>query len=125
MSCLLNAASDASESGGIMDLINASEWDRLVLTLSEHAPQVLKNAWQVAKTQAAKNKLAIFVVAAAIITGDVAKQLSPKLKFSGGKVGPTATVESSSTTSTSTCNPSATPDENTVSCLIQHIRSLC
>lgn len=127
MSCVIDAGQGAAgNGGGVFDLIQATDWEKFTLELSQNAPAVLRNAWQLLKTKAAQNKFALFMggfVAGGYYTAATvaANNVPPKLKFSGGKVGGSVTNDGKTTTSTTTssaCDPKKTPDENSVRWLI-------
>ena len=74
----MDAANRAAEPGGVFDGINPQNFERFILELTENAGPALANAWQVAKTQANRNKLALFIGFVAI------NGVNYKLRFSGG-----------------------------------------
>lgn len=126
MTCMINAGSTAANGGAggtAFDAAAAEAWSKFALEAAQAAPQILANAIQVLKTQAARNKLAIFMafVSTMGITAinTAGNPAPPKLKFPGGKVGntqPAKTTTPASSSSSSTCNPSATPNEDSPAC---------
>jgi len=116
MGCVIDAARRASEPGGVFDNINPQNLERFVLELTENAGPALANAWQIAKTQADRNKLALFIGFVAI------NGVTYKLKYPAGRVGPTTTTPPRTSTTSTACNPTATVDENSVSLCGKNIK---
>lgn len=112
----------------VLRLLDPAEWNTFNLALHPAAQEIVAAAFQVLKTQAQRNKF-LLIFAGITATGLLAHESnSPpenkvpyKLHFSGGTAGgpkdnkgePTEDDDEESSTS-STCNPSATPDENSV-----------
>lgn len=136
MSCMINAIQGAAQNDQAFGLINPAEWGRFALEMAENAPEILRAAVAVLKTQAQKNKFAIMVAAAGAAgvwaVDEAARPIAEsayKFVFSGGQFGqpkdnangngndnhdPTSTKQTTSSSSTSSCNPKATVDENSV-----------
>ncbi|KAM0329504.1 hypothetical protein ACHAQA_004813 [Verticillium albo-atrum] len=130
MSCMINAMQGAAQNDEALGLINPAEWEAFALELAGNAPEVLGAAVQVLKTQAQRNKFAIMVAAAGAAglwavaeTTEPATEVPHKFVFDGGLFGhpkdtssggdePTATEQITTTTTVSSCDPSATVDEN-------------
>ncbi len=123
---MINAFQGAAQDDRALALVNPAEWNGFALELADSAPQIMAAAVQVLKTQAQKNRFAIMVAAAAVaglwtdVTRPVA-EAAHKYVFDGGQFGSskehpdgkTATLKTTAT-STASCNPSATVNENSV-----------
>ncbi|GJN86974.1 hypothetical protein PLIIFM63780_010556 [Purpureocillium lilacinum] len=128
MGCMINAFQGAAQDDRALALVNPAEWNGFALELADSAPQIMAAAVQVLKTQAQKNRFAIMVAAAAVaglwtdVTRPVA-EAAHKYVFDGGQFGSskehpdgkTATLKTTAT-STASCNPSATVNENSPAC---------
>ncbi|UNI24991.1 hypothetical protein JDV02_010702 [Purpureocillium takamizusanense] len=133
MSCMVNSLGGAAQDDRALALINPAEWNGFTLELADSAPQIIAAAVQVLKTQAQKNKFAIMVAAAAVagIWTDVTKpaaEVAHKYVFDGGQFGSSKEhpdgkgdhgqkTPKTTATSTTSCNPSATVNENSVASL--------
>lgn len=127
---MINAGTTAAQGGtggGAFDIVAADTWNNFVLEAVNAAPEILRNAFEVLRTQANRNRFAIFVgfmTAMGITAADSVANAAPaKLKFAGGKVGngngATKTVASKTNASStsSTCNPSQTVDQRSPICI--------
>ena len=132
MSCIINSLQGAAQDDRALALINPAEWNGFALELAGNAPEIMAAAIQVLKTQAQKNKFAIMVAAAAVagIWTDLTKtvaEVAHKYVFDGGQFGSSkehpdgkgdhtqkTATQKTTATSTASCNPSATVDENSV-----------
>lgn len=137
MDCLIDALRGAAENEETLSLTNAAEWENFALELAENARSSLGGVVQVFKTQALRNRFALLVAGAASIGLWAANHVvepvidvAHKFVFDGGLFGlpnedsdenddsdPTST-EKTASTSVSTCNPTATVDENSVCTLL-------
>ncbi|EMR63473.1 hypothetical protein UCREL1_9579 [Eutypa lata UCREL1] len=135
MDCLIDALRGAAENEETLSLTNAAEWENFALELAENARSSLGGVVQVFKTQALRNRFALLVAGAASIglwaanhVVEPAIDVAHKFVFDGGLFGlpnedsdenddsdPTST-EKTASTSVSTCNPTATVDENSPAC---------
>lgn len=118
-----DAANGVGKNGAAFDAAAADAWNKFVLEAAQAAPEILANAIAVLKSQAAKNKLVLFMAFIATMgitaVNTDGSPAPPKLKFPDGKVGNTQPVTNTTptpTSSSSSCNPSATPDENSPVC---------
>ena len=118
---MIRAGQGAAQDDAAFQLINPAEWESFTIALAEDAPAVMAAAFEVMRTQAHRNRLALFLAASvatgAIVASEVANnlvELAPKLKFAGGDFGdpPEDTDEPSETSSA--CNPEATRDKDSV-----------
>lgn len=119
----------AAQDEGALSLMNSAEWDAFALELSETAPEIMRAAFQVLATQAQRNRFALMIAAtimAGARAGEPVAEVAFKFVFHHGEFGgdnsgdnnddddePSKTSKSESS-STSTCDPSGTVDENSV-----------
>ncbi|KAI0886492.1 uncharacterized protein GGS22DRAFT_186564 [Annulohypoxylon maeteangense] len=66
LSCLLNKGTDAYADNGVFSIVNAAEWNSIIVDAAPKAVPLVKGAFQVAKTQARKAMLALFMSAVSI-----------------------------------------------------------
>lgn len=140
MSCMINAMQGAAQNGESLGLVNPAEWDSFALEIAGNAPDILSAAVQVFKTQAERNKFAIFLAAAGTAGAFAAEpiaEVAHKFIFGDGLFGhPTDpkgggnddddqshTEQSTASPSTSACDPSATADENSVCIGLERLSS--
>lgn len=113
---MLQQASNIAQDNTFLMMVNPAEWETFALDVIKNAPAVLADAYQVLKTQTQKNKLALILgglAVAGVGAGGALVPVAPKLKFDGGKVGNAASMKPSTTQSS--CDPSATANEDSVS----------
>ena len=114
MACLADFANTAANDG-TFDATNAQAWSDFALEAAHNAPQVWLNAIQVAKTQAIKNKLILFMTAIPVVAAGI-KTYKYNIPQEGAGA-PTVSIppQPSSTTSTTKCDPSQPKNQNSVS----------
>ena len=126
---MIRAMQGAAQDDGALTLVNPAEWNAFALELSERAPEIMRAAFQVVKTQAQRNRFAIMIAAAGTagaLAAEPVAEVAHKFIFSNGEFGgkksgennddddkPSKTSKSESS-STSMCDPSGTIDENSV-----------
>ena len=139
---MINAMQAAAENEETLALVNPAEWGGFALELAEKAPPILSAAVQIFKTQAQKNKFAIMVAAAGTAgvwgAGEPVAEAAHKFVFADGLFGYPAenqdgegggggekedddtspTEKTTASLSTTSCDPSATVDENSVCILL-------
>lgn len=122
-SCLLDYLTNSAKSDEVLAGLSGEEFQKLVLGLAEHAPELLGAAYSVLASQAQKNKLAILFAAAITAGAFGAKEalnnvgdLTPhKFKFSQGQVGQPASGSEEENNDKKSCDPAAKANENSVS----------
>ncbi|KAG9236729.1 hypothetical protein BJ875DRAFT_524325 [Amylocarpus encephaloides] len=72
LSCLLSKGADAYADGGLFSIVNPAEWEAIAIDAAANAVPLMKGAFQVAKTQARKAILAIFMSAVSINLSEAA-----------------------------------------------------
>ncbi|MCJ1480011.1 hypothetical protein MMC06_000165 [Schaereria dolodes] len=115
MACLADFANTAANDG-TFDATNAQAWSDFALEAAHNAPQVWLNAIQVAKTQAIKNKLILFMTAIPVVAAGI-KTYKYNIPQEGAGA-PTVSIppQPSSTTSTTKCDPSQPKNQNSPLC---------
>lgn len=66
LTCLLSKGADTYADGGLFSVVNPAEWESIAIDAAANAVPLMKGAFQVAKTQARKAMLAIFMSAVSI-----------------------------------------------------------
>ncbi|KAI2467340.1 hypothetical protein F4781DRAFT_402531 [Annulohypoxylon bovei var. microspora] len=72
LSCLLGQGANAYADNGIFSVVNPAEWESVVVDAAAKAVPLVKGAFQVAKTQARKAMLALFMSAVSINLSEAA-----------------------------------------------------
>lgn len=72
LSCLLSHGADAYGNGGVFSVVNPAEWESVMIDVAANAVPLMKGAFQVAKTQARKAMLALFMSAVSINLSEAA-----------------------------------------------------
>lgn len=143
--CPYKAIKDAALDDAALDIINPEALRTFSLEIANNADKILQDAFDVLKSQARKNKYALLVAAGTgaglfVVSeqGEVIAEAGHKYVFGGGEFGqpeddssgndddddPTTTKRTTTSKTTSSCNPTATVDENSVCILVRRGASL-
>lgn len=66
LSCLLSKGAESYADNGLFSIVDLTEWDAVLVEVAANAVPLMKGAFQVAKTQARKAMLALFMSAVSI-----------------------------------------------------------